>query len=262
MPDAAPSPSTLVRAEANYRDLFRVEARLAPGGRVEERDGLFLAGPGAAMPRYNLAMLTEAPGDPAAVLARAADFFRPLSVRWMLTAVGDAASTIGPVAVAAGMEASSEPGMLLEPLPDASLEASGLRIDVVRDVRTLHVFDETMQAGFEASSPMASDEVLDSGALLNVPGLTFYLAYIDGEPAGTATRYASHRIAGVYDIGVPPGFRRRGYGAALTSRAAHDGRAEGCTASYLEASDLGRPIYERLGYRTVTTHHSWLSPAP
>ena len=100
--------------------------------------------------------------------------------------------------------------------------------------------------------------MLETAALLEVPDLTHYLGFVDGVPAATAMRFASHRIAGVFNVSTVPEYRGRGVGAALTWRAALDGRADGCLASALQASELGLSVYRRMGYREVMTYQIWL----
>jgi predicted GNAT family acetyltransferase len=77
-------------------------------------------------------------------------------------------------------------------------------------------------------------------------------------PVATAMRFSSHRIAGVFNVSTIPEYRRRGIGEAMTWRAAVDGLAEGCIASALQASEMGLPIYQRMGYRQVLTYQVWL----
>jgi predicted GNAT family acetyltransferase len=63
-----------------------------------------------------------------------------------------------------------------------------------------------------------------------------------------------------FNIATPPADRRRGYGAAVTARAVTDGLAAGARWSWLQSSVAGYPVYERLGFRTVESWQSWLSP--
>ena len=49
----------------------------------------------------------------------------------------------------------------------------------------------------------------------------------------------------------PRGARARPRGRASCARALADGRARGCEVSTLQATKLGRPVYERLGYRAL-----------
>ena len=37
--------------------------------------------------------------------------------------------------------------------------------------------------------------------------------------------------------------------------------ADGCDVAILQSSEMGRPIYERLGYRTVVEYDGWIDPA-
>ena len=60
---------------------------------------------------------------------------------------------------------------------------------------------------------------------------------------------------------VAPGSQGRGYGAAMTMRLAEDGAAVGCDIAILQASDMDKPIYERLGFRTVVEYLGYVDPA-
>jgi GNAT superfamily N-acetyltransferase len=56
-------------------------------------------------------------------------------------------------------------------------------------------------------------------------------------------------------IVVSAEFRGRGYGRAVTEELSRRLRAAGCSTLSLEATDAGRPMYERMGFRTVTHYH-------
>ena len=58
-------------------------------------------------------------------------------------------------------------------------------------------------------------------------------------------------------VATQPHARRRGYGAALTWQAT---LAEPSLPAILEASDDGRPVYERMGYRQVGRMSVWERP--
>jgi GNAT superfamily N-acetyltransferase len=50
-----------------------------------------------------------------------------------------------------------------------------------------------------------------------------------------------------------PEFRRRGIGACMTRAALDHARALGHRMAFLGTSDMGRGIYERMGFRFVCT---------
>jgi predicted GNAT family acetyltransferase len=70
------------------------------------------------------------------------------------------------------------------------------------------------------------------------------------------------RTIGVYSIATIESVRRRGYGAAMTARVVADGVAAGCDVAALQASDMGRSIYERLGFRTLVRYAAYVEPIP
>ena len=145
------------------------------------------------------------------------------------------------------------PGMALVPIPDwdpPSVE--GLDIRPVADAAGLEDHIVTAAAGFGMPEAMLRSIVaLD---LWRKPGRTVYVGYVDGEPVTTGLGARTGRTIGVYNISTIESARKRGYGEAMTARVAADGLAAGCDVATLQASDMGRPIYERLGYRTVVEY--------
>ena len=72
----------------------------------------------------------------------------------------------------------------------------------------------------------------------------------EGRLAATATVVAYGReLAWVGMVLTHPGFRGRGFGSAITARAVEIARARGALTVKLDATDMGKPIYERLGFR-------------
>lgn len=84
--------------------------------------------------------------------------------------------------------------------------------------------------------------------LLRDPGLVFFLAYVDGEPAGTSSVCVTDEIAGIYGVATLEAFRRRGVASALTAAALQEGARKGCVIGALQPSDMGRPVYQRMGF--------------
>ena len=58
-----------------------------------------------------------------------------------------------------------------------------------------------------------------------------------------------------------PAARRRGYGEAMTARVVADGIAAGCDVAVLQASEAGRPIYERLGFQVNVRYYAYVGSA-
>jgi predicted N-acetyltransferase YhbS len=84
---------------------------------------------------------------------------------------------------------------------------------------------------------------------LEQPGLIPLVAEVDGQVAGTGVATVNGSVGWIGLIFVDEGLRGRGLGTALTEAVIAELAGAGCTAFALLASPLGRPIYERLGFR-------------
>jgi GNAT superfamily N-acetyltransferase len=84
-----------------------------------------------------------------------------------------------------------------------------------------------------------------------------YVVRVDGEPAGCLGTRDHEGDCGVYWVAVVPEARGRGITQALLRRALSDGRERGCDVSTLEATKMGRPVYERAGYRALGPIEMW-----
>jgi GNAT superfamily N-acetyltransferase len=159
---------------------------------------------------------------------------------------------------AAAMWGDRMEGMALDPLRGHEPAIAGLTLRRVESAADLRRFDQVMVAAF--GGPWAAPDLLETRGLLDAPAMTHYLGIYNGRPVATATRLLCEGLAGVFNVGVVPEVRGRGIGTAITWRAALEGRDEGATASFLQASRMGAPIYRRMGYQTVSSYTIWFGP--
>ena len=150
------------------------------------------------------------------------------------------------------------PGMALHPLPDDQppVAPPGHEIRQVTDAAGLEVHIRTGSVGFEMEEGIL--RAVMTPDLIGRDGAAVYVGYADGEPVTTGFGLRSGRTIGVYNIATLAPARGRGYGAAMTRRVAADGAAAGCDVAILQASEMGFPVYERLGYRTVVEYMGYV----
>jgi GNAT superfamily N-acetyltransferase len=154
------------------------------------------------------------------------------------------------------------PGMAMHPIPrDVATPApdpTGVLIRRVHDAAGMADHIRAAAAGFEMPDELLRDIV--SADLLAQPAAALYVGYVDGEPAVSGLGIRTERTIGVYNIATVQSARRRGFGAAMTARIVADGAAAGCDVAILQASEMGRPIYERMGFRTVVEYLGYVEP--
>lgn len=135
--------------------------------------------------------------------------------------------------------------------------ATGVEVLEVRDADRLAVAERVLVEGY----PMPELEPLTPGDLLGPAilgrDIRVWLAQVDGEPGAVAAAHLHAGVTLVEYVAALPRARGRGAGAAVTwaSTLANPGRP-----AVLLASDDGRPVYERMGYRAVERWSLWLRP--
>ena len=104
--------------------------------------------------------------------------------------------------------------------------------------------------------------MLDSQGCLDAPGTTWAIASEDGVDRSVACGFDDGSTGGIYYVATPPEHRGRGAASAVTAWLTNRLLDGGATQVTLQASDAGRPVYERLGFATPGTflRHTFTRP--
>jgi ribosomal protein S18 acetylase RimI-like enzyme len=78
-----------------------------------------------------------------------------------------------------------------------------------------------------------------------------FIGLLRGDPVATVSLVTAGGAAGIYNVTTIEAARGRGIGAAMTAAAVRHGAGRGFTLATLQASTMGRPVYERLGFEFV-----------
>lgn len=76
-----------------------------------------------------------------------------------------------------------------------------------------------------------------------------FVGFVDHRPVATVSLLTAGGAAGIYNVATIERARGRGIGAAMTAAAVEAGRQRGLTTATLQASTMGRSVYESLGFR-------------
>jgi len=248
----------------NMVETFVVVGGQAPGALVRRADGVALIATGLPLRVFNQVIVEGDSGAPEAIAA-AVFTTRARGDRFVVNLRAGTDDRYLPLMAELDLVPLSAdpwmPGMAYHPLPAPGTlaPAPGHEIRRVTDGPGVRDHILTAAAGFEM--PVEWVEAIMSEAVAARPEATVYVGYTDGEPVSTGLGIRTGRTIGIYNIATLEAARRRGYGAAMTMRIVDDGAADGCDVAILQASDMGRPIYERLGFRTVVEYVGYVDRA-
>jgi GNAT superfamily N-acetyltransferase len=101
-----------------------------------------------------------------------------------------------------------------------------------------------------------------SRALQHAPRLRCYVARIDGRPVACTTGHDHDGDFSVTFTATLPEARGRGLAGKLLTYALHEARERGCSTTSLQATQMGQPVYARLGYRDLGAVQMWERRVP
>lgn len=142
----------------------------------------------------------------------------------------------------------------LDALPEISLPKE---VEIVRVQSKQDQADwlDVLMEGFEeppASRPDFQEYLANSLTEPN-PVFEHFIARWQGEPCAISTLLRAEYGAGIYHVTTLPRYRGKKLGKALTLAAMQSARDSGFKEAILFATPSGFPIYQQLGFQTVST---------
>lgn len=148
------------------------------------------------------------------------------------------------------------PFMLRPPAPPAGPrpDPGGFTIEQARDTETLAEVERTLIDGFPVNDLAGAPAGCMLGADLLGGPFRLFVGKVDGRPVATASAMVRHGVVQVENVATLAEARGKGYGEAVTWAAT---LADPDLPAVLIASDLGKPVYERMGYLPIFRWSVW-----
>ena len=248
-------------SDANFVEAWRAMTEGSAAAAVSEHGSLVLLATGAPVAFLNGAFVRRPVDDVPAALAAIDTFFARQRVPFLVRLRYGMDQSFEDAAVAAGLQRTSLlPVMVLPAIRTIPDPPARLVTRPVVDEQGLEDHLTLLEAGFgvpkSVGHTILSMRTVDDGRFRAIVG------YVDDEPVSTAAVCITDGTAGVYNVATPEAHRGRGYGEALTWAAVRAGAEAGAVRGTLQASPMGQPIYERMGFRVVSRWVQLVGPGP
>ncbi|HEX5587611.1 MAG TPA: GNAT family N-acetyltransferase, partial [Acidimicrobiia bacterium] len=124
--------------------------------------------------------------------------------------------------------------------------APGLDVREVSSLELLEEYERVLVEGFPLDDvPAGEVGAALHPSTLHVPGMRMFVGLADGRGVTGATSIVAHGVNHVEWVATLADARGKGFGEEITWAAT---LAEPTVPAMLIASDMGRPVYERMGY--------------
>jgi len=249
------SPSELIRANrANLYELFRYFEN-SPKMEFAEIDGLSRWSSPFQYAWFNAVLCSrDATAADNAFIDESLAYFRDkntIEISWWLEDGVDAAGWDALLSPRGFKLAGGPSGMSVDlSLLNESINLpSGTEIKIVSEEKSVSDCAEVGINGF-GFPPDWKDIAIDFllGMGLDAPYRS-YVVYWEGKPVSTAAVFLGQEVAGIYSVATTPEARGKGFGAAVTLAPLLDARKMGYRVGILQASEMGFPVYKRMGFK-------------
>ncbi|WP_437581404.1 GNAT family N-acetyltransferase [Sorangium sp. So ce887] len=261
-------PIELEESNAQFLAAWMHFSQGLPGHRIEHTDGVTVVLSGTDMVLLNMATLSSPATDLQDLerrALRAVELARTGGVPWLFALSdswspgGDAGATAEHLARLGFTPAVSLMGMVADAITPSRRPAVGLDLRRVADAETRAAIADLNSAAY--SVPIAAGRASVAHEALWNDRAFGRVGYVGDQPVCSAATFIVEKIRYVGFVVTAAEHRRKGYAEAVMRRCLDDALSEtGVARTVLHATEMGRPVYEGMGYRAVTRFAFYTPP--
>jgi GNAT superfamily N-acetyltransferase len=221
------------------------------GGRIWVRGGVSAAVvPGSPRRSFFNSVLYEDPAEMVESLDAVAEAYAEAGIEAWTVWVPEADTAVAEALEAAGHRLDATPRAMAAPLADLRLPEPDPELEIREepDYELVSSLNEVAYGFPPGDFPVMRGDL---------SALRTYLGKVDGETVACAGAFAHGGDCEIVFVAVLPEGRGRGISGRLMARALADATDQGLETTTLQATKLGYPVYEKLGYRDYGELQMW-----
>jgi hypothetical protein len=209
--------------------------------------------------QFNVFFVKDKTSNPLKLLQKGEQFFESRKLPFRISFRDGQEKDFLPLLSERGYkENRPETVMTLLDLPDKGVIPRDLDIRRVSSVKELAHFQEIVEKSY--SLPAGSGPFVVTERIVNLPDSDMFVGYADNQPSCTSMVIKTGPVAGIYWVATLDRFRSHGFGKAITVESLVAGRNRGCTFASLQASVMGKPVYQKIGFDNPYNYLNYNSP--
>ena len=209
--------------------------------------------------QFNVFFVKERASNPEKLLQKGEQFFEsrklPFRISFRCGLENDFLSLLSDKGY---QENRPETVMTLLHLPEKNHFQKDLSIKRVSGAKGLRHFQEIIEKSY--SLPEGAGPYVITERMVRLPGIEMFVGYVDNEPASTSMLIKTGPVAGIYWVATLDKYRNHGFGKEITAQSLVAGKMRGCTFASLQASVMGKPVYEKMGFDNPYNYQNFNSP--
>jgi GNAT superfamily N-acetyltransferase len=240
-------------ANENWVTAFRSIADHAPEGEARSFGTVTAISTGIPIPFFNPVYVFEPPVE--ADVHDAISWVAQRGAPFRVVVAEPALAGTEPITARHGLERADGalPGMALASLEEIPRTESPVDIERVTSAEDVEGFAVVTSATY--GIPMELAKQAPTEAMATDERMAPLLGRVDDEPVACGLLVRTGDVAGVYAICVMEPFRRQGIGEEMSWAVLRAGRDTGAEFGVLQSTEMGYPLYERMGFETVVEYH-------
>jgi predicted GNAT family acetyltransferase len=94
--------------------------------------------------------------------------------------------------------------------------------------------------------------------LIKLENIKMYGVFYKKQIVSTLLSYSRESVTGIHLVGTFNDFRNSGFGAIITNKALADAKMMGFNLCVLQASDMGKSVYKKIGFNEYSILNQWV----